>query len=63
MARIMIPVEEFKEGYIYRMSAAGEVENDGSIPINEDDIDPMDRCLEITVDVVKWAVELVYPEF
>lgn len=57
------PVEEFKEGYIYRMSAAGEVENDGSIPINEEDIDPMDRCLEITVDVVKWAVELVYPEF
>ena len=56
-------VENFEEGYIYRMSAAGEVENDGSIPIDEDDIDPMDRCLEITVDVVKWAVELVYPEF
>ena len=29
----------------------------------EDDIDPMDRCLEITVDVKKWAVDLVYPEF
>ena len=43
--------------------AKGEVENDGSIPIDEDDIDPMDRCLEITVDVVDWAVELVYPEF
>lgn len=57
------PVREFEEGKIYRMSAKGEVENDGSIPIDEDDIDPMDRCLEITVDVVDWAVELVYPEF
>ena len=56
-------VTEFEEGKIYRMSAQGEVANDGSIPIDEDDIDPMDRCLEITVDVVDWAVELVYPEF
>lgn len=56
-------VAEFEEGKIYRMSAKGEVEKDGSIPIDEDDIDPMDRCLEITVDVVDWAVELVYPEF
>ena len=57
------PVTQFEEGKIYRMSARGEVENDGSIAIDEDDIDPMDRCLEITVDVVDWAVELVYPEF
>lgn len=57
------PETTFEEGKIYRMSAKGEVENDGSIPIDEDDIDPMDRCLEITVDVVDWAVELVYPEF
>ena len=57
------PVTAFEEGKIYRMSAKGEVENDGSIPIDEDDIDPMDRCLEITVDVIDWAVELVYPEF
>lgn len=57
------PVTTFEEGKIYRMSAQGEVEKDGSIPIDEDDIDPMDRCLEITVDVVDWAVELVYPEF
>lgn len=56
-------VTEFEEGKIYRMSAKGEVENDGTIPIDEDDIDPMDRCLEITVDVLDWAVELVYPEF
>lgn len=59
----IVEVKEFEEGKIYRMSAAGEVEKDGSIPIDEDDIDPMDRCLEITVDVVDWAVELVYPEF
>ena len=57
------PMTNFEEGKIYRMSAKGEVENDGSIAIDEDDIDPMDRCLEITVDVVDWAVELVYPEF
>ena len=57
------PVTQFEEGKIYRMSARGEVANDGSIAIDEDDIDPMDRCLEITVDVVDWAVELVYPEF
>ena len=56
-------VTEFEEGKIYRMSGKGEVENDGSIPVDEDDIDPMDRCIEITVDVVDWAVELVYPEF
>ena len=54
---------EFEEGKIYRMNAAGDALGDGSIPIDEDDIDPMDRCLEITVDVVDWAVELVYPEF
>ena len=57
------PITSFEEGKIYRMSAKGEVEKDGSIPIDEDDIDPMDRCLEITVDVVDWAIELVYPEF
>ncbi len=57
------PITEFEEGKIYRMSAAGEVSGDGSIPIDEDDIDPMDRCLDITVDVVDWVVELVFPEF
>lgn len=57
------PVTEFEEGKIYRMSATGKIENDGNLPFDEDDIDPMDRCLEITVEVVDWAVELVYPEF
>lgn len=59
----VVEVTEFEEGKIYRMSAAGEVLGDGSIPIDEEDIDPMDRCLEITVDVIDWAVELVFPEF
>ena len=57
------PVTAFEEGKIYRMNASGEKENDGSIVIQEKNIDPMDRCLEITVDVVDWVVELVYPEF
>lgn len=56
-------IAAFEEGKIYRMSAAGEVAGDGSIPIDEDDIDPMDRCLEITVSVHNWQVDLVYPEF
>lgn len=59
----VVEVTEFEEGKIYRMSAAGEVLGDGSIPIDEEDIDPMDRCLEITVDVIDWAVELIFPEF
>ena len=56
-------ITTFEEGKIYRMSGAGEVLGDGSIPVDEDDIDPMDRCLEISVDVVDWVVELVFPEF
>ena len=56
-------ITEFEEGKIYRMSAQGEALGDGSIPVDEDDIDPMDRCLDITVDVVDWVVELVFPEF
>lgn len=56
-------ITDFEEGKIYRMHARGVAENDGSIAIDEDDIDPMDRCLDITVDVVDWAVEFVYPEF
>ena len=56
-------ITEFEEGKIYRMSAKGETEDDGNIPFDDTDIDPMDRCLEITVEVVDWAVELVFPEF
>lgn len=49
-------------GKIYRMSAAGEVDSDGSILI-PDDLDPIQRCIEVTVEVVDWAVELITPEF
>lgn len=57
-------IAEFEEGKIYRMSAEGEVSgSDGTIPIDEEDIDPMDRCLDITVTVHNWVVDLVYPEF
>ena len=57
-------IETFEEGKIYRMSAPGiNNPSDGSIPINDDDIDPMDRCLEISVTVHDWVVDLVYLEF
>ena len=50
-------------GKIYRMSAAGEVDQTGgSVPI-PDDLDPIQRCLKITVDIEDWVVELVTPEF
>jgi hypothetical protein len=56
---------EFKEGYIYRMSAEGEAGagTDGTIEIPEEKLDPMDRCLDISVEVKKWEVVLVTPEF
>ena len=59
------PITEIKEGYIYRMNATGSVDNggDGDIVVDEDDIDPADRCLDITVDVMAWEVVLVTPEF
>lgn len=56
-------IKEFKEGYIYRMGAAGEVEADGAVEIPEDKIDEMDRCLDISVTVEPWVVTLVTPEF
>ena len=59
------PITTFKEGYIYRMSGQGEAGpgSDGTIEIPEDKIDPMDRCLDITVDVMSWEVVLITPEF
>ncbi len=59
------PITEFQEGYIYRMSGQGEAGpgSDGTIEIPEEKIDPMDRCLDITVDVMSWEVVLVTPEF
>ena len=35
----------------------------GFIDIDEDDLNTVDRCLDITVDVHKWKVVLVTPEF
>jgi hypothetical protein len=59
------PIEKIEEGHIYRMNAAGSVDTggDGDIVIDEDDIDPADRCIDITVDVMAWEVILVTPEF
>lgn len=58
-------IDHIEPGKIYRMSAKGEVEAedpDGSIEI-PDDLDPIQRCLDVTVDVVDWAVVLVTPDF
>ena len=54
---------DFEAGHVYRMSAAGQTAEDGSILVDEKVIDPMDRCLDITVSVHEWIVELVTPEF
>ena len=53
---------KIEPGKIYRMSAAGEVATDGSIEI-PDDLDPIQRCLDITVTVEPWVVEIISPEF
>ena len=46
-------ITSLEEGKIYRMSAPGvDGTGDGFIPVDEDDIDPMD-----------WVVDLVFPEF
>lgn len=60
------PITEFKEGNIYRMNFSTSVEadkGDGDVPIGEDDIDQLGRCLDITVTVQNWNVVLVTPEF
>ena len=57
-------ITDFKEGHIYRMHAGSAVTGgDGDIPVDPGKIDPVDRCLEITVEVTPWTVVLVYPEF
>ena len=60
---VVVPLTAFEEGTIYRMSGATTSLGDGAIEIPEDVIDPMDRCLEITVEVEPWKVVLVTPEF
>lgn len=50
-------------GMIYRMSAKGVVDQTGgSVPM-PDDFDPLKRCLDITVKVEPWVVDLITPEF
>ena len=57
-----VSIANLEPGKIYRMSAAGEVAGDGSVII-PDDLDPIERCIDITVDVVDWVVELITPQF
>ena len=55
---------DFQPGYIYRMNfAATSGAGDGDIPFKEDDLENLDRCVEISVDVIPWTVVTVYPEF
>jgi hypothetical protein len=59
-------ITAFEEGKIYRMNFTASVESDkgdGDVPVNEDDIDQLGRCLDITVTVDDWNVILVTPEF
>ena len=54
----------FAPGYVYRMNFKGAPNNgDGDLPFEEEDINQLDKCLEITVDVIDWAVVSIYPEF
>ena len=53
---------QLEAGKIYRMSAAGLSETDGSIEI-PDDLSPIQRCLEVQVEVVDWTVDIITPEF
>ena len=57
-------IDKLEPGKIYRMSAPGIKDTaDGSVIIPEDKLDPVERCLDITVKVVNWQVELVTPTF
>ena len=54
----------FEPGYVYRMNFAGSADNgDGDIPFDEDDINQIEKCLEITVEVLPWQIVSIYPEF
>ena len=56
-------LNKLEGGKIYRMSAAGVADQTGGSIVIPDDLDPIERCLDITVDVVDWVVELVTPDF
>ncbi len=53
---------QLEAGKIYRMSAPGLNSADGSIEI-PDDLSPIQRCLEVKVEVVDWTVDIITPEF
>lgn len=54
----------FQPGYVYRMNFQGAAgSGDGDLPFDEDDINELDRCLEITVEPIKWSVVTIFPEF
>ena len=54
----------FAPGYIYRMNFKGAANlGDGDLPFEEDDLNELDKCLDITVDVIEWQVVTVYPTF
>ena len=55
-------ITQLEAGKIYRMSAAGLNSTDGSIEI-PDDLSPIQRCLEVKVEVVDWTVDIITPEF
>ena len=38
-------------------------DGDGDLKFDEDDINQLENCLEITVEVVKWNVEIIKTEF
>lgn len=56
-------IRAIEPGKIYRMSAGTAVEGgDGLVEI-PDDLNPVQRCIDVTVDVVDWAVVLIKPDF
>ena len=44
------------------MNAEGLNAKDGSIELPED-FTPLQRCLEVKVEVVDWTVDIIAPEF
>lgn len=60
------PISEFEAGKIYRMYFNinnGDDNGGGDVVIDEDDIEQLAKCLDITVSVKEWSVVLVTPEF
>ena len=56
-------ITAFEAGKIYRMNAGTTADGDGYVPVDPSVINTMERCLEVTVEVIPWKVVLVTPEF